>query len=107
MAVILNPLLLSKNIDIDPTPPDAPVTKTGNWLWGVLFASSLCTANAAVNPAVPNIIACFSEIFAGIFSTHLAGTFTYSDKPPYLSMPRGLAITITLSPTLILLLLDL
>ncbi len=64
-----------------PTPPVAPVTRTGPSAGDRPRSSSACTLMAAVNPAVPRAAA--SRVLTpSSFTTQSAGTRAYSAKPP-------------------------
>ena len=66
----------------DPTPPAAPVIKTGPFSGFNPCASSDITENIAVMPAVPTAIACFVEIPSGNPTSQSAFTLVFCEYPP-------------------------
>ena len=74
---------------VEPTPPVAPVTRTGPesvatpWSWRAI------TDIAAVNPAVPITIASRAVSPAGSATSHSAGTRAYSANPPWRDTPMS------------------
>ena len=95
--ISLQPICFRKCRANPPTPPVAPVTKTRLSAFNP-WACDASTASAAVNPAVPKIIACFADKPSGNATIHEAGTTCTSLKPPSCLTPRPKPVTNTSSP---------
>ena len=72
-----------------PTPPVAPVTKTGPAAAVSPRSSSATTDNAAVNPAVPIAMAWRASNPSGSATSQSTGTRAYSAKPPWRETPSS------------------
>ena len=84
---------------MDPTPPDAPVTRTGPSPGHRPRSSSAWTLIAAVNPAVPMAIASRAVRPSGSGTTQPDGIRASSPYPPWRAVPMSYPFARTLVPT--------
>ena len=78
IATTSNPVLARISMATDPTPPVAPVTATGPCDGRSPLCSISMIACAAVNPAVPIVIASNAVMLSGRRTTQSPGTRTNS-----------------------------
>ena len=98
-AATSNPRAARMPTAVEPTPPEAPSTRTGPSSGVTPWSSSRCTDSPAVKPAVPSAIAWRALSPSGSGMTQSPGTRAYSAKPPWWATPRSWPWTMTASPS--------